>query len=65
MNRFPTDDTIRNLFRQFGMGQVQRLFEPLAEWQMQQLPRRPEGYTLDLDSTACGQKIKTSVAIVR
>src|ERR1700680_2899549 len=51
MHRFPTDDTIRNLFRQFGMGQVQRLFEPLAEWQMQRLPRRPEGYTLDLDST--------------
>ena len=51
MHRFPTDDTIRNLFRQFGMGQVQRLFEPLAEWQMQRLPRHPEGYTLDLDST--------------
>ncbi len=51
MDRFPTDDTIRNLFRQFGMGQVQRLFEPLAEWQMQRLPQRTEGYTLDLDST--------------
>jgi hypothetical protein len=51
MDRFPTDDTIRNLFRQFGMGQVQRLFEPLAEWQMQRLPQRAEGYTLDLDST--------------
>lgn len=51
MDRFPTDDTIRNLFGRFGMGQVQRLFEPLAEWQMQRLPRRPEGYTLDLDST--------------
>jgi hypothetical protein len=38
MHRFPTDDTIRNLFRQFGMGQVQRLYEPLAEWQMQRLP---------------------------
>jgi hypothetical protein len=49
--RFPTDDTIRNLFRAFGMGQVQRLYEPLAEWQMQRLPRRVEGYTLDLDST--------------
>jgi Transposase DDE domain group 1 len=33
------------------MGQVQRLYEPLAEWQMQRLPRRPEGYTLDLDAT--------------
>jgi Transposase DDE domain group 1 len=51
MDRFPTDDTIRNLFRRFGMGQVQGLFEPLAEWQMQRLPQRSEGYTLDLDST--------------
>src|SRR5258707_4676457 len=52
LERFPTDDTIRNLFRAFGMGQVQRLYEPLAEWQMQRLPQREEGYTLDLDSTA-------------
>ncbi len=51
MKRFPIDDTIRNLFREFGMGQVQRLYEPLTEWQMQRLPLRPEGYTLDLDST--------------
>lgn len=51
VDRFPTDDTIRNLFRKFGMGQVQRLFEPLAEWQMRRLPQRNEGYTLDLDST--------------
>ncbi|HEU0141271.1 MAG TPA: IS1380 family transposase [Bryobacteraceae bacterium] len=51
ITRFPTDDTIRNLFRRFGMGQVQRLFEPLAEWQMQRLPARDDGYTLDLDST--------------
>jgi DDE family transposase len=49
--RFPTDDTIRNLFRRFGMGQVQRLYEPMAEWQMQRLPQREDGYTLDLDST--------------
>ena len=40
-----------NLFRRFGMGQVQRWFEPLAEWQMQRLPLRDEGYTLDLDPT--------------
>jgi hypothetical protein len=33
------------------MGQVQRLYEPLAEWQMERLPQRSEGYTLDLDST--------------
>src|SRR3954470_14577975 len=51
LDRFPTDDTIRNLFHRFGMGEVQRLFEPLAEWQMHRLPQRVEGYTLDLDST--------------
>ena len=51
MKRFPTDDTIRNLFRAFSMGHVQRLYEPLTEWQMQRLPLRAEGYTLDLDST--------------
>jgi hypothetical protein len=51
LKRFPIDDTIRNLFRQVGRGHVQRLFEPLAEWQMERLPPRHEGYTLDLDST--------------
>jgi hypothetical protein len=51
ITRFPTDDTIRNLFREFSMGHVQRLFAPLAEWQMERLPLRREGYTLDLDST--------------
>jgi hypothetical protein len=51
LTRFPTDDTIRNLFRQFGMGHVQRLFEPLSEWQMERLPLRTDGYSLDLDST--------------
>jgi hypothetical protein len=49
--RFPTDDTIRNLFRHFGIDQVQQLFEPLLDWQMERLPKRSEGYTLGLDST--------------
>ena len=51
LERFPTDDTIRNLFRRFGMKEIQALFEPLSDWQMQRLPIRPDGYTLDLDST--------------
>jgi hypothetical protein len=51
IDRFPTDDTIRNLFRRFTRGNVQRLFEPLAPWQMERVPLRSEGYTLDLDST--------------
>ena len=33
------------------MKQVQEFFAPLSDWQMQRLPVRPEGYTLDLDST--------------
>jgi hypothetical protein len=51
IERFPTDDTIRNLFRRFTMGEVQRFYEPMAEWLMQRLPRCQAGYTLDLDST--------------
>ena len=51
LSRFPIDDTMRNLFRRFGLGDVQRLFDPLAEWQMERLPQRSDGYSLDLDST--------------
>jgi len=51
VKRFPSDDTIRNLFRQFTMGNVERLFAPLFEWQMERLPVRADGYSLDLDST--------------
>jgi len=51
LKRFPTDDTIRNLFKKFTMGNVERLFPPLLEWQMERVPVRPEGYSLDLDST--------------
>jgi hypothetical protein len=42
MVRFPTDDTVRNLFRAFGMGEVQRFYEPMAEWLMQRLPQRQQ-----------------------
>ncbi len=49
--RFPSDDTIRDLFRRFTMGNVERLFAPLIEWQIERLPVRAEGYSLDLDST--------------
>ena len=51
VQRFPTDDTICNLFRRFTMGHVQRLFEPLKCWEMERLPLRNDGYSLDLDST--------------
>ena len=51
IDRFPSDDTIRNLFLRFGMGEVQRFVEPMREWMMERLPLRREGHSLDLDST--------------
>jgi hypothetical protein len=51
IDRFPSDDTIRNLFLRFGMGEVQRFFEPMTEWMMERLPQRAEGHSVDLDST--------------
>ena len=49
--RFPTDDTIRNLFKRFTQGKVYQFYSALTRWQIQRLPRRGEGYSLDLDST--------------
>jgi len=49
--RLPTDDTIRNLFSRFGMAQVQRFYSALWGWQLERLPEREDGYSLDLDST--------------
>lgn len=51
MKRFPTDGTIRNLFKRFTQGMVVRMYEPLWAWQVARLPQRAEGYSLDLDST--------------
>ena len=51
MKRFPTDDTIRNLFKRFRQGMVVRFYEPLWAWQLARLPKRAGGYSLDLDST--------------
>lgn len=48
---FPTDDTMRNLFKRFRQRMVYEFFEPLWAWQLERLPRRQEGYSLDLDST--------------
>ena len=47
VEHFPNDETIRNLFKQFSMGYLQRFFAPLAEWQMERLPQRSESYMLD------------------
>jgi len=51
MGRFPTDDTIRNLFKRFSQGKVTKFYEGLTRWQIERLPEHEEGYSLDLDST--------------
>jgi hypothetical protein len=51
ISRMPTDDTIRNLFSRFGMAQVQKFYSALWDWQLERLPQRKDGYSLDLDST--------------
>ena len=51
MPRFPSDDTLRNLFKRFGQGQCQRFFSGLWNWQLARLPECAAGYSLDLDST--------------
>jgi hypothetical protein len=49
--RFPTDDTIRNLFKRFRQSLVVQFYEPLGAWQLARVPARAGGYSLDLDST--------------
>ena len=51
ISRFPTDDTIRNLFKHFTMGNVYRFFSPIWGWLIKRLPEMANGHSLDLDST--------------
>jgi hypothetical protein len=51
IERFPTDDTIRDLFKRFRQRLVYEFFEPLWAWQLERLPGWEAGYSLDLDST--------------
>jgi hypothetical protein len=51
MERCPSDDTIRNLFKRFTQGKVYEFYSGMKKWELERLPRRPEGYSLDLDST--------------
>lgn len=51
IKRFPTDDTIRNLFKRFTQRLVYEFYSVLWGWQIARLPQREEGYSLDMDST--------------
>jgi hypothetical protein len=47
--RMPGDDTVRNFFRRFKQGEIERFFPPLWRKLLAQLPA--QRCTLDLDST--------------
>lgn len=49
ISAFPTDDTVRNFFRRFGQGEVERFFQPMWQWLFRE--QTPRACTLDLDST--------------
>ncbi len=57
ITRFAGDNTIRNRFRRFRMGDVHRLLVPLAESLMARLPVRQDSYTpglLSFVGESCG-----------
>jgi hypothetical protein len=45
MARFPTDNTIRNLFKRLRQGLVVEFYEPLSAWQLARVPKRAGGYS--------------------
>lgn len=51
LRRFPSTATFTRFFRRFTQKTVTTTFEALFTWCRERLPSRPEGYTLDLDSS--------------
>lgn len=53
LRRFASPTTFARFFRRFTWARTYALFRPLLSWSLSSLPARPDGYTLDLDSTVC------------
>jgi len=51
IQRFPSDDTIRNFFLRFSQGHIQLFWRPLWYWLLGLLRCPANGFSLDLDST--------------
>jgi len=51
MERFPSDDTIRNFFLRFSQGHIQAFWRPLWRWLLRRVACPQSGFALDLDST--------------
>jgi Transposase DDE domain group 1 len=51
LERFPSDDTIRNFFLRFSQGHVEAFWRPLWRWLVRLIKCPAGGFALDLDST--------------
>ena len=51
MERFPSDDTIRNFFLRFSQAHIQGFWRPLWKWSLREVSLPAQGFHLDLDST--------------
>ena len=51
LERFPSDDTIRNFFRRFTQAHIESFWRPLWRWLLQLVKCPAGGFALDLDST--------------
>jgi hypothetical protein len=51
LERFPSDDTIRNFFLRFSQAHIETFWRPLWRWLLLLLKCPSGGFALDLDST--------------
>jgi len=51
VKRVPSQSTLSRFFGEFSQGSNQRCFGRFYRWTLEQLNSRPEGYTLDVDTT--------------
>jgi hypothetical protein len=58
LERFPSDDTIRNFFLRFSQAHIEAFWRPLWRWLLRLLQCPSGGFALDLDSTVFGREGK-------
>ena len=58
LERFPSDDTIRNFFLRFSQAHIEAFWRPLWRWLLLLLQCPKDGFALDLDSTVFGREGK-------
>lgn len=58
LERFPSDDTIRNFFLRFSQAHIEAFWRPLWRWLLRLVKSPAAGLALDLDSTVFGREGK-------